>query len=1246
MIRGIRTAVTAVVAIALSLSAFPAVATAAVRAGTSAATEAQATIRTVFSDDFTVGGGDWDVTTANSSSQVTFADGMANVRGGGPENRILSKDLIPAHDLTFAADLYLNAGNTNSAIKFGFFASEGAASRYQVTYDGPKNRLALERVVDGSVTLVGVPVSLNLPVNTGGTAHRVEIRVDGDTVRVSVDGQERLQAVDAGIQQASQGRIAIASQFPNQDYSIDNIVVTTGEAETVGAYTVEVATETNGVRDTSADTAGGTLSASRSSGNAGDGVTLSYTARPGYVFDGYASLRADTMTSTDGLLTIVGDRFTLDDKTGSVVIIARFVTEPANPDLLFSDDFQNGLNSNGQYDIQGEGDTVRLEEGELILAPVGDSVSAFADSSSWADPSAYRIELDARKTDKTPGTAQIAFRGESMAARYVLALNGSKALLRRIDSGTNVELASTPYLFDQRKRRLAIDVTGDTVSVMSDGTPVLSYTNVDSERDVSGWSGLGAGLGLINMTAGAPVAVDDVSVTRTPVQVGVTVEITRGGEADPERSAGAVVLSRHSVAAGDTLTWSVFPKGGYALRELAWRGAAVPADGFVVSDDVTKDVVLVADFVPVEVTPTTYYVDPATGDDANAGTAPDAAWASLAALDRAFGPGDRILLKRGSVFTGQQAAFRFEGSGTAQAPIEVGAYGAGARPRLDGGGAVENVISLYNQEHVSIADLEVTNLHPGYDGRFGLNTSTNQARNLRAVNVSARDFGVVSSIELTDLHIHDINGNLSSKWNGGIFFDISAAIERGELRGVPTKFDGVLIADNVIERVDRSGVKLVSSAWANQSAQNAPNVPLNWYPSTGVVLRDNQIRYTGGDGITVRDTDGALIEYNLVQHARFQNTGYNAGIWPFQATNTVIQYNEVSHTHGVQDGQGLDTDHVSAYSVMQYNYSHDNEGGFMLIMNGFPHTAPTIRYNISQNDADKTFEFSRGTAAGTMIHNNTIFSDSLLRGPRGGVLDLANSAAGTGNREVFIFNNLFHYPEGQPFYVGEASTMREKVRLYNNAYAGGIAVPSEEERAVIGAVELEGIGTAPEDTDVAVPRTGDSASNLFDGYIPAEDSALRGAGVTVSELVEHYDGRVTDRRNLSPIEIHAVARQNASIDMVAGDNLPEIEGVAYDTDFLGTPLPSGAARAVSAAEGITVGAVQYVPNASGTDEPPASAPSSGNEGAGGDAIASSDAASSSGFLSQTGIQPPILLLALALLALAVGMRLRARRYQP
>ena len=77
---------------------------------------------------------------------------------------------------------------------------------------------------------------------------------------------------------------------------------------------------------------------------------------------------------------------------------------------------------------------------------------------------------------------------------------------------------------------------------------------------------------------------------------------------------------------------------------------------------------------------TTYYVSPA-GSDSNNGTSPGSA---IQSLGRASGlqlnPGDQVLLQRGATFSGKLAVWR---SGTAGAPITIGAYGSGSKPRRD-----------------------------------------------------------------------------------------------------------------------------------------------------------------------------------------------------------------------------------------------------------------------------------------------------------------------------------------------------------------------------------------------------------------------------------------------------------------------------------------------------------------------------------------------------------------------------------
>ena len=492
--------------------------------------------------------------------------------------------------------------------------------------------------------------------------------------------------------------------------------------------------------------------------------------------------------------------------------------------------------------------------------------------------------------------------------------------------------------------------------------------------------------------------------------------------------------------------------------------------------------------------------------------------------------------------------------GSAEQPIEISSYGEGELPRLEGNGEVENVISLYNQQYIHINRLEITNLDQKYNQNFELNGSNNQEKALRAINVSIRDFGTASDIRIEDCYIHDINGNIKSKWNGGIFFDVKANIQNGTLTGVPSKYDQILISGCTFERVDRSGIKLISSQWCNQWEKNDPGVPVNWYPSTNVVVRDNYMEKIGGDGITVRDTDGALIEHNLVRDCRYQNTGYNVGIWPFEAANTVLQYNEAYETHGTTDGQGLDCDHASSNSVMQYNYSHNNEGGFMLIMGGYPHTGATVRYNISQNDRDKTFEFAQGCPKGTMIYNNTIYSDQLLER---GVFFLSNTGAGQGVNDTFAFNNVFHYPEGQKFYGGETQNLTTYMKLYNNAYTGGIeAFEGDDNPLKAEDAGLTAPGTGPEVNESKTAVTG--SSGALDGYKLEDTSVLIDKGITVEEAWKHFGGtELVDGRGMSPRNLFEQAKNGNSIDYVMGNNFPQINGVGYDKDFFGNSLADG-----------------------------------------------------------------------------------------
>lgn len=357
----------------------------------------------------------------------------------------------------------------------------------------------------------------------------------------------------------------------------------------------------------------------------------------------------------------------------------------------------------------------------------------------------------------------------------------------------------------------------------------------------------------------------------------------------------------------------------------------------------------------VRVQAATYYVDSVNGDDYESGTSPQSAWKSMSKINATtFQPGDNILLKAGSAWTGQ---FHPKGSGSEGMPIIIDRYIDGrnehARPLIRGQGLITNVIYLYNQEYWEIKNIEVTNFLQG-------DTSLK-----RGVYIKAKDFGTVHHIHLQNLLIHDINGDLTDKDNGGIFCEITGNAK-------PTKFDDLLIDDCHIYDVDRTGISN-SSSWETRTFTTSTN----WYPSTNVVIRDNLIERAGNNGLIVRVCDGALIEHNIFRQCSLKGSG-NA-MFPFNCDNTLVQYNEACQTvynPGDADASGFDSDYRCKNSIFQYNYSHDNDHGFMLVCcQGGPsrfNDGTVVRYNISQNDGGNVFRIS-GQTTNTQIYNNTIY---------------------------------------------------------------------------------------------------------------------------------------------------------------------------------------------------------------------------------------------------------------------------------
>ncbi|GLW09646.1 hypothetical protein Misp01_47750 [Microtetraspora sp. NBRC 13810] len=409
-----------------------------------------------------------------------------------------------------------------------------------------------------------------------------------------------------------------------------------------------------------------------------------------------------------------------------------------------------------------------------------------------------------------------------------------------------------------------------------------------------------------------------------------------------------------------------------------------------------------------------YYVNSESGDDSATGTAPDTAWRTLDQVNATvFQPGDSLLLRRGSAWHG---VLRPQGSGTAGDPIVVGAYGTGARPVINGGGARAGVF-LRNVQGWEIRDLEVTNI-----GEADGTTRT-------GVYVLLEDYGVGAHYVVDDVHVHDVVGCDAMKPeldnSGGIVFKAAGS-------DVPTGFDGIQVSNSTVSGVDNVGIGTLSQ-WNRRDLYPAGSN--TFVPMTNVRVFRNRLSDLGGDGILLQNGIDAVAEHNRVDGFGLRTNESRAGILAFNSDRPIVQFNEISGGVASPPSFALSVDAGNAHLVYQYNYSHDNDGPFMLFcaLTGSHADGATVRYNVSENDRDLllgTFEIPvvangcDNAITNVRFYNNVIYSPAAraLIGSRGD------------HTPIEFTNNIF---VGRP----EGSTINDAVGVYDHNLYHNVPVP-------------------------------------------------------------------------------------------------------------------------------------------------------------------------------------------------------------
>jgi len=567
---------------------------------------------------------------------------------------------------------------------------------------------------------------------------------------------------------------------------------------------------------------------------------------------------------------------------------------------------------------------------------------------------------------------------------------------------------------------------------------------------------------------------------------------------------------------------------------------------------------------PVVAANTTYYVDCA-GSDTNNGTSTSTPWRTMArASQQTYGAGDSILFKRGCTFSG--TGFKPVGNGSVASPVTIADYGSGNLPALDGVGTNEPALLLKNVQNYTVRNLDLTQhgqTPQQIEVEHGKDLDQMSDEYMRGI-IHILGLGApgveacgepctVRNILMDGLVVHD------GSWNGiyvaGGYYQVDT--------NTYGYVDNVILQNSESRNNHKSGIDFTSTYTKNIS-----------YHTTNVKVLNSYLHDNGADGVVMGPVDHGLVDG---VHCPFNGLLRNArlGCWSWDSHDVVIQFSESDHnksplnTSAARDAGGFDMDLGTEDGVVQYSWSHDNEGEGFLLMTwpigfGFPrgetHNAH-MRYNIGERDAKKfgTSVFHFGFTNPALVYNNTIYYES------------NRTAAST-----------MYQAEGAAIGFSKwGKSGVPKSYIYNNIFvANGNVTPGSENNLV---------------------RDESGCTCTFDRnlYYRVEGGVRFKWGGTVYTTLAAWQasGRDANGLNANPLFTGAFGGGPAAYHLQSGS--PAINAAAAVTvglrgmgtrDYFGAAIPAGGAYDIGAAEGSGAPGPTNTPTATSTPVPPTNTP--------------------------------------------------------
>lgn len=498
----------------------------------------------------------------------------------------------------------------------------------------------------------------------------------------------------------------------------------------------------------------------------------------------------------------------------------------------------------------------------------------------------------------------------------------------------------------------------------------------------------------------------------------------------------------------------------------------------------------------------TYYVNP-SGDDNNSGASPNDAWKSISKVNSVdLKPGDIVLFKGDNTYDGGLYFDKNDGNDSSN-PVKISSYGTG-RATINAG--TGKGIMAYNTAGFIIDNLIVAGSGMDSNQDSGIYFYTDLLGDVKL------DF-----VEITNCEVYG-------------FKDYGIVI--GGYEG-NSGFKNVLIENNKVYNILDAGISSYGKFSSTKTGYAHSNLTVRNCEVFNIVGYDKG--HHSGNPIILGDVQHSIVENSVAYNSGMGNasrSGGPVGIWYWDADQVIIQNNEVygmrSGTN--KDGGGFDLDGGVTNGIMQYNYSHDNDGSGFLV-GQFEGARPmqniTVRYNISENDAATnggSIGLFNGQGASAMkdiyVYHNTLYTEKAAAiryitwkpiteniNFNNNILYAANSAAlvviPQGYKGNFAGN--LYYSTGTPkiIYQGITYNSLESFRSTGNETIDNIAVGYEgdpllfnagnggtigfgNKLSALAAYKLQ-IGSPAIDAGIQLNQTGNRdfyESNLFQDAIP------------------------------------------------------------------------------------------------------------------------------------------------------------------